>query len=169
MAEDEDGGAQSSNKGLKIAIILLSVLLLVGATVAGLFFAGVFGGGGNGEEQTADEEATEEVAAGPPVYVPVKPAFVVNFQDTQKAKFLQITMEVMTRDPSVPALIDMHMPAIRNNLMLLYSSQSYDKVSTLEGKEGLREEALSVIQEILEEETGNPGIEAVYFTSIVMQ
>ena len=52
---------------------------------------------------------------------------------------------------------------------LFRSSQTYDSVSTLEGKEALREEALSVIQEILEEETGDPGVEAVYFTSFVMQ
>ncbi|VAX05680.1 hypothetical protein MNBD_GAMMA19-792, partial [hydrothermal vent metagenome] len=38
-----------------------------------------------------------------------------------------------------------------------------------EGKETLREEALEVVQQILEEETGDPGIEAVYFTSFVMQ
>ena len=61
------------------------------------------------------------------------------------------------------------MPAIRNNLVLLFSSQSYERVSTLEGKEALREEALGVVQEVLEQETGDPGVEAVYFTSLVMQ
>lgn len=32
-----------------------------------------------------------------------------------------------------------------------------------------REEALEVVQVTLEEETGEPGVEAVYFTSFVMQ
>ena len=168
--EDEEGVTKSGGNGLKIAVIILSVMLVVGGTVAGLFFAGIFGGGGGGDGEAGEEgEETEEVAAGPAVYVPINPAFVVNFQATEKAKFLQVSMEVMTRDPAIPAMIDMHMPAIRNNLMLLFSSQSYEKVSTLEGKEEMREEALSVIQEILEAETGAPGIEAVYFTSIVMQ
>jgi flagellar FliL protein len=75
----------------------------------------------------------------------------------------------MTRDPAVTDLVTLHMPVIRNNLMLLFSNQTYDTVSTLEGKEALREEALEVIQQILEEETGDPGVEAVYFTSFVMQ
>ncbi|MBN4079189.1 flagellar basal body-associated FliL family protein, partial [Beggiatoa alba] len=91
------------------------------------------------------------------------------FASQGKARFLQITVEVMTRDVTVPDKVKLHMPVIRNNLMLLFSDQSYDSVSTLEGKESLREEALEVVQQILEEETGDPGIEAVYFTSFVMQ
>jgi flagellar FliL protein len=80
-----------------------------------------------------------------------------------------VTVEVMTRNNQVEQQIRTHMPVIRNNLVLLFSSQTYEAVSTLEGKEALREEALTVIQKILEEETGDPGIEAVYFTSFVMQ
>jgi len=75
----------------------------------------------------------------------------------------------MSRHKEVEEQVKNHMPVIRNNLVLLFSSQTYDSVSTLEGKEALREEALTVIQKILEEETGDPGIEAVYFTSFVMQ
>ena len=58
---------------------------------------------------------------------------------------------------------------IRNNLNLLFSDQHYDKISTLEGKERLRAEALEVIRRILEEETGDPALEAAYFTTFVMQ
>jgi len=39
----------------------------------------------------------------------------------------------------------------------------------MEGKEALSEEAPEVVQQRLEEETGDPGIEAGYFTSFVMQ
>ena len=168
MAEEEEQ-KPSSNTGLKIAVIILSVVLLVGGSVAGMYFAGVFGGGQQNQEQHADGEGNEEVAKGPAIYIPFEPAFVVNFSKPGKAKFLQISMQAMTRNPDVPALVQMHMPAIRNNLVLLFSSQSFESVSTSEGKNELREKALSTIQEILEEESGDPGVEAVYFTSIVMQ
>lgn len=179
--EDEVQESPAKSKGMSFSKILLFFVLpvfLVGATVGGLYFAGVFDSegvqladeGSEGDREGAeDEEDEEDVPVGPAVYVPIAPAFVVNFIDGGKARFLQITMEVMTRNTDVPLHIEAHMPAIRNNLVMLFSSQTYENISTLEGKEGLREEALSVVQDILEQETGDAGIEAVYFTSLVMQ
>lgn len=187
MADEEE--TEKSKGSMVTKILLFGVLPFMTAiilVVGGLFIAGVLpGGGGQGndsavaegeegeEGEEGDEEGDEEDEEGgesqPAIYLPVDPAFVVNFASQGKARFLQITVEVMTRDIAVPDKITLHMPVIRNNLMLLFSDQSYDSVSTLEGKETLRESALEVVQQILEEETGDPGIEAVYFTSFVMQ
>jgi len=187
MADEEENENENEGKKAKgsmvTKILLFGVLPLMTATVlvvGGLFIAGVIpGDSGNDSELSADEdgeegeegeeEGGEEEEQQVAVYLPIDPAFVVNFASQGKARFLQVTVEVMTRSPEVPDSVKLHMPVIRNNLMLLLSSQSYDSVSTLEGKEELREEALEVIQLILEEETGDPGIEAVYFTSFVMQ
>ena len=195
--DDNENEEKKKGKGSIVTkILLFGILPLMTAVilvVGGLFVAGVIPGdsGGSqsseaeeggedgeedveGEEDGEDEgeegeEGDEDEEHQAAVYIPVDPAFVVNFASQGKARFLQVTVEVMTRDAGVTEKINLHMPVIRNNLMLLLSSQSYDDVSTLEGKESLREEALEVIQEILEEETGDPGIEAVYFTSFVMQ
>ena len=181
MPDDDKDQDQEKPKGSMVTkILLFGVLPLMTAivlVVGGLFIAGVLPGGGGGDHaavaeghDSADsEEEGDSTVDMPAVYIPIDPAFVVNFASQGRARFLQITVEVMTRDPTVPEHIEQHLPVIRNNLMLLFSSQTYDSVSTLEGKEALREEALSVIQEILEEETGDPGVEAVYFTSFVMQ
>ncbi len=177
MADDDKD--QEKPKGSMVTkILLFGVLPLMTAVVlvvGGLFIAGVLpGGGGHAavEEEHGggeDEDDGESTAGLPAVYIPIDPAFVVNFASQGRARFLQITVEVMARDPKVPEYIEQHLPVIRNNLMLLFSSQTYDSVNTLEGKEALREEALSVIQEILQEETGDAGVDAVYFTSFVMQ
>ncbi len=185
MADEEEGEGKKSKGSLVTKILLFGVLPFMTAiilVVGGLFVAGVLPGNSGGDskvsaeenldgedsdEDSGDEEGDGEEQAA--VYLPIDPAFVVNFASQGKARFLQVTVEIMTRDPAVPDSVKLHMPVIRNNLMLLLSSQSYDSVSTLEGKETLREEALEVIQQILEEETGDPGIEAVYFTSFVMQ
>ncbi len=175
MADDDKD--QEKPKGSMVTkILLFGVLPLMTAivlVVGGLFIAGVLpGGGGHAAVEEAHgggEDEAESTAGLPAVYIPIDPAFVVNFASQGRARFLQITVEVMTRDPKVPEHIEQHLPVIRNNLMLLFSSQTYDSVNTLEGKEVLREEALSVIQEILQEETGDAGVEAVYFTSFVMQ
>jgi flagellar FliL protein len=62
-----------------------------------------------------------------------------------------------------------HMPAIRNNLLLLLSGQTFDSIGNRDGRESVRAGALSEIQKIMQAQTGKPAIEAVYFTSYVMQ
>jgi flagellar FliL protein len=42
-------------------------------------------------------------------------------------------------------------------------------LNTREGKEKLREETLEEVQKVLLEETGEPGVDNVFFTSFVMQ
>lgn len=181
MAEEEnDDEKESKPKGsvfAKISLFIILPLFIIGSLIGGLYYAGIFDDGAEAsenveegsEEEESEEDEEEDAPPSPALYVPINPAFVVNFVDGGKARFLQITMEVMTRDPEIPVHIETHLPAIRNNLVMLFSSQSYDNISTLEGKESLREEALAVVQEILEEEIGDPGIETVYFTSLVMQ
>ena len=137
------------------AIIVLATLYVSGVIPDNLS-GGDIAENGNGESL-------------PAIYLPIEPTFVVNFSGQGNARFLQISVEVMTRSPEVLEEIETHMPVIRNNLNMLFSDQHYDKISTLEGKERLRAEALEVIRRILEEEAGDPSIEAVYFTTFVMQ
>jgi flagellar FliL protein len=61
------------------------------------------------------------------------------------------------------------MPVIRNNLVMLFSSQTRQSIATREGKEQIRADAQAEVQKILQDRTGQPVIEALYFTSFVMQ
>ncbi len=185
MAKDEETPAPAKAKGtpwvMIIAIVMVSLMLLMGMMLGTLYLTGVLsagkGGktehvadaqdqGGDGEKQADGEQDTEKKAA---VYIPLEPAFVVNFEGKGPARFLQITVEAMTRSPEMEEKIKKHMPVLRNALVFLFGSQTYENVSTLDGKEKLRTAALTALQKILEEETGEPGIEALYFTSFVMQ
>jgi len=62
-----------------------------------------------------------------------------------------------------------HDAEIRNNLVLLFSSQTQEAVSTRAGKEKIRAQALAEVQSILQKHIGRPGVEEIYFTSFVMQ
>ena len=105
----------------------------------------------------------------PAVYLALDPAFVVNFEDQGVVRFLQITAEVGTHDPLVLDAVKLHMPIIRNNLVMLFSNLNLSNITTREGKEKLRADALVEVQKVLREQTGEPGIENIYFTSFVMQ
>ena len=168
MAEEEielAAPAKKSKKGL--VIILVAVVLVLGGGTAGALYAlGMLGGEA---EQTAEGEEPAEPAKAQAVYVPLDPAFTVNFRGGAGARFLQVAVEAMTREPGMDEHIKRHMPVIRNDLTLLFSSKSARELSTIEGKEALRAETLASIQKVLESEAGSKGVVAVYFTSFVMQ
>ena len=94
---------------------------------------------------------------------------MVNFNDDSDVRFLQVTLQIATRDPAVIEQVKEHAPAIRNNLVMLFSNQDPAVLNTREGKETLRTQTLEEVRKVLEEQTGEGGVENVYFTSFVMQ
>jgi len=103
------------------------------------------------------------------LYFTLNPPFVVNFIGSGSASFLQVNIEGLTRNPLIKEDITTHMPHIRNNIVMLLSSQKYDDLITPEGKETLRMAVLAELKSILRKETDKDEIEDVYFTSFVMQ
>ena len=102
-------------------------------------------------------------------YIPLDPPFVVNFGPGSTVRFLQVTVELGTRDADAVELIRNNRPAIRNNLVFLFSDQDASVLETREGKSRLREDALSEARRVIQEEGGKDGIDTIYFTSFVMQ
>jgi len=162
----------------KIIILTAAGVLVLGLTVgATLYFTGVIGGGDESAAEMSETEVTdkaeekvdEEEVATETVYHKFKPAFVVNFEDKGKLRFLQIDLSVATKLPSVIDELTTHEPVIRNNLVLLYSSKTAAELNSLEGKEKLRQQTREEIQKIMKDNTGKTGIDEVYFTGFVVQ
>jgi flagellar FliL protein len=135
----------------------------------------VAGGGGafflmkGGDEKPAAPKKAEAHKA-PAQYIALEPPFVVNFDAGASARFLQVAVQLMTRDLEMAEFIKTHDPVIRNDLLLLLGNQKAEDVSTREGKEKLRAEALEAVRKILKSEGAeSEKLEAVYFTSFVMQ
>jgi flagellar FliL protein len=79
-------------------------------------------------------------------------------------------LEAMSREQTVIDLIKNNEPAVRNDLVLLLSSQEYSVLMTAEGKERLRAATLEALRKTVTAEGGDPTkVEAVYFTSFVIQ
>jgi flagellar FliL protein len=173
---DEDAGKKGKSGKVKIIIIVLVVLAMMGASIGGtLYFLGgadeemaAEEGDGNGEDKAKMKVAKDGEAA-KVIYHSFEPPFVVNFEDKGVIRFLQIGLSVMTRDETVIDSLKQHDPVIRNNLVLLFSSQTFKDLSSREGKEKLRVETLKEIQSILKKYTDDKGIEEAFFTSFVIQ
>ena len=106
----------------------------------------------------------------PALYASLHPPLVVNFRDSYgDSHFMQFTLEVMARDQGIIDQIKNHTAVIRNSLILIYGNVDYDFVTKREGKEKMLADALAEIQEIIERETGDTGVEAVFFTGLIIQ
>lgn len=169
-ATSSEDGAGGVNKKKWILLGAICFVLIIVSVVGTMFALNMFSGA---EEEMVEADMVEDSAQAeqhsPAIYYPLKPPIIVNFQSRGRQRFLQAEVTLMMRDESVVQAIEVHMPLIRNSLVLLFSGQVYEELQTAEGKELLREEALEEIQRLLEQEIGQPGIEQVLFTNFVMQ
>lgn len=158
----------ATSKRKKLLIIVVGIIGLVAISV-GATFALV--------THFIEPAATESVDAADPaleakkpaIYYSLQPVFVVNFEAQRRQRFLQIEVNLLLREQNVIPALELHMPAIRNGLVMLFSAQVYEELRTAEGKEKLRQDALLSVQSVLQKEIGKPGVEQVLFTNFVMQ
>ncbi len=152
----------SQKKGLIIAIA--SVVVLGGAGGGYIAFAG------KKQDKPAEAEHVEEVEAPGAVHWSLDPPLRRQFPAGTSARFLQVAERWMTRDPLVVTFLEHHNPIIRNDLLLLFGNKKVEEVASPEGKEALRAATLEAVRKIIAAEGGKPeALEAVYFTSFVMQ
>jgi flagellar FliL protein len=167
--------AKSASK--KKLIIIAAAAVVIAGGAAGFFLHGSgepaaqadSKGNSKGDKKKAVAEKKAAPKA-PALYIPLDPAFVVNFDAGSSARFLQVAVQLMTRDAPTAEFIKQHDPAIRNDLLLLLGNVKFEGVQTREGKEALRQSSLEAVRQIIKSEGGEPDkLEAVYFTSFVMQ
>jgi flagellar protein FliL len=190
-AKDGEKAAAKGGKSKLLIIIAAAVLLLAGGGAGAYFFMHksadeeVIADSDEGEHADDAKETKKEKGKAkgkkdkkgkaaepklPAIYVEFQPPFVVNFDAKGVMRFLQVSMQVMTRDHDTSELIKLHDPKIRNNMLLLLGSQTLDTISTMEAKEELRKKALETIVKIVDDEGGEgKKVEDLFFTSFVMQ
>jgi flagellar protein FliL len=186
-ATAESAAAPAPNKK-KLIVMILAVVLLVGLSVGGTIVGMKMMGGGK-EENHATEEAEEETEEAEKVVMPanyfdMKPNFTVNFNVDGRPRFLQAAVTLMYRDPELLRLLELHMPAMRNGLVMLLGAKKFEDLQTMEGRETLRQETLKIFQDLIKKEkeilaknsedeekkkATESNIEQVLFTNFVMQ
>jgi flagellar FliL protein len=169
MSEAKPAAAAAAPKKSKqlLLIIVAAVVVVGGGAGAWLFLKP----GAKPDKDAAAKSGHEATAVkAAPQYFKFEPAFVVNFGEQGNTRFLQVGLEAMSRDAAVVEAVKASEPAIRNDLVLLYSSQKYDELLSADGKEKLRQSTLTTIRKIVAEEGVKPeSLEGVYFTSFVIQ
>jgi len=103
------------------------------------------------------------------VYEDLSPAFVINYRQGNRQRYLQVSIALMARDEERLKALRVHMPVLRNELVMLLSGQDFDSLLTPVGKEMLRQQATAKVQELALKETGHQVVEQVLFTNLVLQ
>jgi len=148
---------------------LIVTLLLLGGGAGGAWYALKPAEAPASPTAAATPEAASQSHAAA-IYYKFDPPFVVNFGGEGSTRYLQVTVEAMSRDGGILEVLKNNEPAVRNDLLMLFSSQDNAALMSADGKEKLRAATLAAIRKVLDTEgADSKRIEAVYFTSFVIQ
>ncbi len=164
MADDEL--QENGKKGGMLKWIIIAVVLIV-LGVGGyfgytMFFAAPAEDAATEEMAQGDEQAPLENLEGTLVPLPV---FLVNLADPLGRRYLKLGLEVEVRDPEAQAALSKYEAKIKDTLLLLLSSKTYDSLSTMQAKMELKQEVVDRLNQII----GNGSVLRVYITEMVIQ
>jgi flagellar FliL protein len=101
-------------------------------------------------------------------YVDMTPPFVVSIGHSGRIGYLKAGVSLRVEEKAATA-VELHMPALRHELVLLLSRQQAAALERVEGRERLRNEALESVRRALSENANAEGIEDLLFTSFIVQ
>lgn len=110
------------------------------------------------KDDHAEAEKTPEVGK----VIPLE-TFIVNLAGSKGRKVLKVNMELEVKGQDIIQEIDNRKAQIRDFIIIILSSKTYDEVSTKEGKDGLRNEIKDNVNSFL----SKGKIVNVYFTELI--
>ncbi|MHC8408441.1 flagellar basal body-associated protein FliL [Pseudomonas sp. TMB3-21] len=167
MAKSETAAVKDpATKGkLKLIILIVVALLLaIGLSVGATWF---FMQGAQSKPDAAAE--TAPVGKQAAVFEPMAPAFVANYNQSGRQRYMQVSITMQGRNQADLDALKVHMPVIRNNLVMLFSGQDFATLASPVGQEMLRQKATASVQEVAQKELGKVAIEQLLFTNFVLQ
>jgi flagellar FliL protein len=114
-----------------------------------------------GEHEAQEKEAHEEKAFIGKV-IPLE-TFIVNLSGSKGRRIAKVNMELELQGDQVQVEIDKRKAQIRDIIIILLSSKTYDEVATREGKDGLKNEIKDTLNAFLTK----GKILNVYFTEFI--
>lgn len=172
--EGEEGAKKKSGgKMMLIIIIVLILLILVGGGLAAFL---LLSGGDESAQVPQQQSAQNAPAKGKansarssnlltigPMY-PMS-QFVVNLLSESGSRFLKVSLDIELSGEELSAEMDKKKPAIRDIIIRTLSSKTFEEVSTMKGKERLKDEVVQKLNEIL----ADGQVRNIFFTDFVVQ
>lgn len=168
----DDAGEESKAKGsLKRLLIMVGAMLAVALVSVGatLFLTGAFDDSPEPQQLADGEEAEPQRPTERGLYLALNPDFVIGYEVNSRQRFLRAELAVRARDQEVLDTLTRHMPRVRNNVIQVLSDRTFQDIRTDEGRQELTSVLRGIMDEIVENELGRMGVDAVLFTNFVLQ
>lgn len=153
---------KKSKKGLILALVGGLLILVLGAGGAYWYFT---------QQQSGnhqDKPKEEKVVTKEPVFVTLD-TFTVNLQPDPDDQYLQVDLTVQVGDQAQADIIKMHMPSVRNRILILLSSKKSSELLNIEGKKALTNEIITQLSQPFSPGGKPQVVNDVFFTSFVIQ
>jgi len=147
-----------------IILIVVALLLAIGVSVGATWYFMH-----SAQSKPAAAAETAPVGKQPAIFEPMAPAFVANYNQNGRQRYMQVSITMLARNQADLDALKVHMPVIRNNLVMLFSGQSFDTLATPVGQEMLRQKVTASVQEVAQKELGKVVVEQALFTNFVLQ
>lgn len=164
MAEEhatEEASVKTGSGKKMILLILVGLLLLGGGGGAAWFFMGGADEKPNVHEDQAKADGIHE-ETGP--IMELEP-FLLNLADRDELRFLKVSIKLELDRPEEKTDFHNKVPAIRDALLVLFSSKESQLLRTVNGKRRIREEIMVRVNGVM----GKGKISNVYFTDFIIQ
>jgi flagellar FliL protein len=115
------------------------------------------------EEKKKDAHGKEGDKVAPPFAME---PFIVNLADPGGKRYIKLTVSLDVKDDKLKKELETRMPQIRDSVLLLLSSKTFNDISPVAGKIKLRNEVLKIINNSL---AGAGQVHTLYFGEFVIQ
>lgn len=177
-APEEEGKKKKGNMLLFIIIGVLVLILIIGGVVAFLMMGNDEAAAKGGEatkheasaapeekhasnaEASGGEEASTEIG----LMFPLE-TFTVNLLSESGRRYLKVVMNLEMGGKELSPELEEKKPVFRDIIIRILSSKSLEEISTIKGKEKLKEEIVNEINPRLKD----GKVKHVYFTDFVVQ
>ena len=126
------------------------------------------------DDDTAAEAEAEVVEEAEPIEI-IDPIFVkvgpmtVNIKSTHGERLLYTSMMVKVSDDETAKFLRIHLPDINNRMLILLSQQTAEQLTEPDGKAGLAEKIMEVLQAPFATPQPELALESVLFQDFIVQ
>ncbi|MEC6795951.1 flagellar basal body-associated protein FliL [Photobacterium sp. S4TG1] len=156
--------AGNRKKTMVIGLVILLVSVVIGGGI--WFFT----------TPSAEAKATEvgSISTQPPLkmsayYIVLPEPFIFNVSGKERDRVVQIKVQLMVRGEQNEALAKKHVPLVESVLLQTFAVATVEQLRQPQGREQLRQQALTTVQATMNKMTNMPVVERVLFTGFVMQ
>jgi flagellar FliL protein len=172
MAEEKDvmenvDEEKPPKKSFVKFIVLGAIVIILG--VGGYMGWRLYGKGeteGGKEKPPVEESSNKKKEVAAKINCPLE-TFIVNLMDKSGLgkRYLKVDIMLEVGSEEAKSMVGSFKPQLRDAILLLLSSQSFNEINTIDGKLGLKQELLMRVNQVF----GKSIVQRIYFTEFVVQ